>query len=160
MLKSPVLIIKQDCCLNFQICNILHCVKMPVFEICLIHIFENSGWVRRFTEWISILTPNARKYGREKLRIRTLLRQCYLFRMNSEVNIVAAKMDWFRKIFDETKFLFCTFCLKLFIISSLSKHKFTLDFNLNYFSESHRTRNLNTGVLWQVVFIYFFNYFS
>ena len=41
-----------------------------------VHIFTYSDWIRRDAEYLSVLSPNAGKYGPEKLRIRTLFTQC------------------------------------------------------------------------------------
>ena len=35
----------------------------PHTHLFLIHIFLYSNWLRRFTRWISIFSPNTRKYG-------------------------------------------------------------------------------------------------
>ena len=46
--------------------------KISAFGVILIRIFPHSDWTRRDTEYLSVFSPNARKYGPEKLRIRTL----------------------------------------------------------------------------------------
>ena len=45
--------------------------KMFVFGVCLVCIFPYSDWIRRDTEYLSVFSPKAGKYGPEKLRIRT-----------------------------------------------------------------------------------------
>ena len=45
--------------------------KVPVFRVFLFRIFPHSVWVRRGTKYLSVFSPNAGKYGLEKLRIRT-----------------------------------------------------------------------------------------
>ena len=64
----------------FALFNIHTAWKVPVFWVLLVRIFLHSDWIRRDTEYLSIFSPNAGKYGPEKLRIRTLLtqRQCLL----------------------------------------------------------------------------------
>ena len=56
--------------------------KVSVFEVFLICIFPYSGWIRRDTPYLSGFSPNARNYGPEKLRIRTLSTQCCSVLMN------------------------------------------------------------------------------
>ena len=43
--------------------------KVSVFGIILVLIFPHSDWIRRNTEYLSVFSPNAGKYGPEKLRI-------------------------------------------------------------------------------------------
>ena len=50
--------------------------KVSVFGVFLVHIFPHSDWIRR------IFSPNAGKYGPEKLRIRTLFTQCIVWTWN------------------------------------------------------------------------------
>ena len=38
-------------------------------EFFLVRIFPHSDWIRRNTEYLSVFSPNAGKYGPEKLRI-------------------------------------------------------------------------------------------
>ena len=40
--------------------------KCPNAEFFLDDIFPHSDWIRRFTEYLSVFTPNAGKYGPEK----------------------------------------------------------------------------------------------
>ena len=37
--------------------------KVPVFGVLLVCIFPHSDWIRRDTEYLSVLSPNAGKYG-------------------------------------------------------------------------------------------------
>ena len=37
----------------------IHCVKMSVFGVILVHIFPHSDWIRRDTEYPSVFSPNA-----------------------------------------------------------------------------------------------------
>ena len=46
--------------------------KVVVFGIFLVHIFPHLDWIRKDTEYLSVINPNAGKYGPEKLRVRTL----------------------------------------------------------------------------------------
>ena len=48
---------------------------MSIFGVILICIFPHSDWIRRDTPYLSIFKPDARKYGSEYLRIRTLFTQ-------------------------------------------------------------------------------------
>ena len=48
--------------------------KVSVFGVLLVYIFSHSDWKRGDTEYPSIFSPNAGKYGPEKLRIRTFSR--------------------------------------------------------------------------------------
>ena len=52
--------------------------KVSLFGVFLVLIFLHSDGIRRDTEYLSVFSSNAGKYGPEKLRIRTLLTQ-YLF---------------------------------------------------------------------------------
>ena len=40
--------------------------KCPNTEFFLVRIFPHSDWIRRDTKYLSVLTPNAGKYGPEK----------------------------------------------------------------------------------------------
>ena len=46
--------------------------KLSVFGDFLVCIFQNLDWIRRYTPYLSIFSPNAGKYGPEKLQIRIL----------------------------------------------------------------------------------------
>ena len=59
--------------------------KASVFGAILVLIFPNLDWVRRDTEYLSVFSPNAGKYGPEWLQIRTLFTQCETFRNFSKV---------------------------------------------------------------------------
>ena len=37
--------------------------------------FPHSDWIQRYTQYLSVFSPNTEKYGPEKLRIRTLFTQ-------------------------------------------------------------------------------------
>ena len=47
--------------------------EVSVFGVFLFHIFPNSDWIRRDTPYISVLSPNVRKHGPEKFRMRCKL---------------------------------------------------------------------------------------
>ena len=49
--------------------------KVPVFMVFLVRIFSYSDWIRKDTPYLSLYSPNAGKYGAEKLRILTLFTQ-------------------------------------------------------------------------------------
>ena len=40
--------------------------KMSKYDVFLVRIFPYSDWIRRFTEQISVFSPNTRRYGSEK----------------------------------------------------------------------------------------------
>ena len=50
--------------------------KVFVFGVFLVRVFPHSHWIRRDTPHLSVFSPNAGKYGSEKLRIRTFFTQC------------------------------------------------------------------------------------
>ena len=50
--------------------------KMSIFGVFVVRIFQNSGWIRRDREYLSVFSPNTGKYRPEKLRIRTHFTQC------------------------------------------------------------------------------------
>ena len=50
--------------------------KVPVFEDFLVCVFPHLDWIRRDTEYLPVFSPNAEKYGPEKLQIPTLFTQC------------------------------------------------------------------------------------
>ena len=50
--------------------------KVSVFGVFLVRIFPHSYWIRRDTEYLFAFSPNAGKYGPEKLLIRTLFTHC------------------------------------------------------------------------------------
>ena len=47
-------------------------LKVSIFGVFLGRIFTHSDWIRRNTPYFSVFSPNAGKYGPEKLPIRTL----------------------------------------------------------------------------------------
>ena len=53
--------------------------KVSAFGVFLVRIFLYSDWIRRDTLYLSVFSPNARKYGPEKLLIQTLFTQCKLY---------------------------------------------------------------------------------
>ena len=52
--------------------------KVSVFGVFLVRTFPYLDWIRRDTPYLSVISPNAGKYGPEKLQIRALLTQCLL----------------------------------------------------------------------------------
>ena len=50
--------------------------KVSVFGVFLVRISPHLDWMRRDTPFLFVFSPNAGKYGQEKLRIRTLFTQC------------------------------------------------------------------------------------
>ena len=51
--------------------------KVFLIEVFLFRIFPHLDWIGRDTECIFIFSPNATKYGPEKLKIWTLFTQCW-----------------------------------------------------------------------------------
>ena len=49
-----------------------HCVKVVQIQSFLVRIFPYLDWIQKFTEEISVFSPNTGKYGPGKLRIWTL----------------------------------------------------------------------------------------
>ena len=47
--------------------------KVSVFGVFLVRVSLHLDWIRRDTQYISVFSPNAGKYGPEKLRIRNLI---------------------------------------------------------------------------------------
>ena len=52
------------------------CMKNVHGEVFLVRIFLCWDWIWRVTPYLSVFIPNARKYGPEKLSIRTIITQC------------------------------------------------------------------------------------
>ena len=50
--------------------------KVSAFGVFLTYIFPHSDWIRRDTEYLTVLSPNVGKYGPKNLQIRTLFTQC------------------------------------------------------------------------------------
>ena len=51
-------------------------LKVPVFGVFLVRIFAQLDLMGRDREYLSVFSPNAEKHGPEKLRLRTLFKQC------------------------------------------------------------------------------------
>ena len=54
--------------------------KVSVFEVILVGIFLHLNWIRKDKEYLSVLIPNAGKYGPEKLQMRTLIIESIIFK--------------------------------------------------------------------------------
>ena len=50
--------------------------EVSVFKAFLVRIFPHLDWIRRDTLYLSAFSPNAGKYGPQKLRIQTLFTHC------------------------------------------------------------------------------------
>ena len=50
--------------------------KVSVFGAILVCIFPHSDWMRRYTEYLFVFSPNVEKCGPEWFRIRTYFTQC------------------------------------------------------------------------------------
>ena len=57
--------------------------KVSVFGVWLVRIFPHSDRIRKNTPYVFVFSPNAKKYGPGKLRIRTLFMQCQLLWTNN-----------------------------------------------------------------------------
>ena len=73
---------------------------MSVSGVFLTHIFPHSDWIRKDTEYLSVFSLNTRKYGPEKLRIRTLSTQWKPPRFDKNKN---KKKAWLCNIEDYIK---------------------------------------------------------
>ena len=51
---------------------------MSVFGVFLFRIFPHLDWIRRDTEYLSVFSSNAGKYGAEKIQIQAIFTQCLL----------------------------------------------------------------------------------
>ena len=49
-----------------------HCVKSVRIQSFLVRIFPHSDWIWGDITYLSVFSPNARKYGPQKLRLQTL----------------------------------------------------------------------------------------
>ena len=56
------------------------CEKLPNTEFLLFRIFPHSGWIRRDTEYLSVVSPNVGKYWPEKAQYCALFKQCGISR--------------------------------------------------------------------------------
>ena len=61
-----------------QYCINITAWKVSIFHIFLVSIFPHLDWIRRDTPYLSIFSPDARKYGPEKLQTRTFSLQSVL----------------------------------------------------------------------------------
>ena len=68
-----------------------------MFGVFLVRIFPHSNWIRRDTEYLSMFSPNAGKYGSDNLRIRTLFTQWDLELSNilTHFILVSSLFQWF-----------------------------------------------------------------
>ena len=46
--------------------------KVSAFGVLMVRIFSHSDWIRKYTEYLSVFSPNRGKKGAGKLPIRTL----------------------------------------------------------------------------------------
>ena len=65
----------EKCKVVILIFQISHCVQSVHIPSYSAPYFPHSDWIQRDTEYLSGFSPNAGKYGPEKLRIRTLFTQ-------------------------------------------------------------------------------------
>ena len=55
------------------------CEVCPNTEFFLVHIFPHSDWIPRDTSYLSVFSPNAGKYGREKTPYLDTFHSVHLF---------------------------------------------------------------------------------
>ena len=67
--------------------------EVSVFGVILVRVFSHSDWIRRNTQYLSVLSPNAGKHGPEKLQIRTLFTQCKLYQRFCFLNYSLKMVD-------------------------------------------------------------------
>ena len=72
--------------------------KVYLLEVFLACIFPHSDWIRRDTPYLFVLSLNARKCGQEKLRIRTLMTQCWQNSLTTKIAICSWKFVPFNKV--------------------------------------------------------------
>ena len=53
----------------------VHYVKSAWLGVFLVPTFPHSNWIQKDKEYLPVFSPNAGKYGPEKLQIRTLFTQ-------------------------------------------------------------------------------------
>ena len=70
--------------------NINTAWKRSVFVVFLVRIFPHLDWIWEDTLYLSVFSQNARKYGPEKLQIRTFFTQCLCFSYFMRLRQVAA----------------------------------------------------------------------
>ena len=74
--RSGLVVVLDSDLLQYSIHCFYTARKVSVCGVFLVSIFPHSDWIRRDTEYLSVFSPNVRKYGPEKLRIQTLFKQC------------------------------------------------------------------------------------
>ena len=72
--------------------------KVYLLEVFLARIFPHSDWIRRDTPYLFVFSLNARKCGPEKLRIRTLMTQCWQNSLTTKIAICSWKFVPFNKV--------------------------------------------------------------
>ena len=70
--------------------------KVFLFGVFLVEIFPHSDRIRRDTDYPSVFIPNARNYGPEKLRIRTLFTHCKAYDWLSKSKCVSVDVVYLR----------------------------------------------------------------
>ena len=70
--KDPKQISSYEPFFTFDDQYYCHCVKIAQIQSFLVRIFPYLDWIQKFTEEISVFSPNTGKYGPGKLRIWTL----------------------------------------------------------------------------------------
>ena len=62
--------------------------KMSVLGVFMVRNFLYLVWIRRDTEYLSVISPDAGKYGPEKLRIQALFTHCLEHVITSSKNFL------------------------------------------------------------------------
>ena len=106
--------------------------RLPLHEKCtntefyLVRIFPHSDWLRRNTEYLS---PNARKYGREKTPYLVLFTQCSFWSSTyKDFNWAPLKKYLKHHLVNEIKLMVWRFCAKDFAESLISVVASTVTF--------------------------------
>ena len=93
-----------------------------VFGVFLVSIFPNSTWIRRDTEYLSVFSLNAGKYGPANLWIRTLFLQCKPTNSNQCLQTLLCRIIIAKKIYlTERSFVLKTFFAKASILIFIVK---------------------------------------
>ena len=76
------------------ICTISLREKCRNTEFFLVRIFPHLDWIRRDTPYLSVFSPNAGKFGPEKLHILILFTQCIFILCNIFMHSYISVMFW------------------------------------------------------------------
>ena len=101
---------------------------MPLFAVFLVCIFPHPAWLRKDTEYLSVFSLTAGKYGTEKLWIQILFRHWYI---KITYGIQRSMQNPFKHLRWSIlrKHLAFSFQLLIIFVKSISYIFSTLDFN-------------------------------